>query len=154
MNRLLEPTSGIVRHRGKISSAINNAQCVLDAQKEFGSFAALLWSFMPDGRPIDNKLLCVLLLLVVPPAGAAALMREACLHGGMHCRTECSPASALLYTAQCGSPFVVYSALCFAVPLLVVMPWLVVIAVVITVALSAVQSRHAEWEAQRWPWHL
>jgi DNA-3-methyladenine glycosylase I len=42
---------GIVRHRGKIESTINNAQRVLEVQDERGSFDAYVWSFV-DGAPI------------------------------------------------------------------------------------------------------
>jgi DNA-3-methyladenine glycosylase I len=44
---------GIVRHRGKIVSTINNAGCALEAQAEFGSLAAYVWRFRsaPDERP-------------------------------------------------------------------------------------------------------
>ena len=45
---------GIVRHRGKIESAIGNARGVLAIQREHGSFAAYLWSFVGD-RPLDNR---------------------------------------------------------------------------------------------------
>jgi DNA-3-methyladenine glycosylase I len=40
--------AGIVRHRGKIESAINNAQRVLELREEFGSLAAYAWGFEPD----------------------------------------------------------------------------------------------------------
>jgi DNA-3-methyladenine glycosylase I len=45
--------AGIVRHRGKIVSTINNANRALELQKEFGSLAAYFWSFEPgkDQRP-------------------------------------------------------------------------------------------------------
>jgi DNA-3-methyladenine glycosylase I len=44
---------GIVRHRGKIASTINNAARALDIQAEFGSLAAYVWSFEPrsEARP-------------------------------------------------------------------------------------------------------
>ena len=45
---------GIIRHRGKIESAIRNAQAFLAVQREHGSFAAYLWSFV-DGRPLQNR---------------------------------------------------------------------------------------------------
>jgi len=45
--RLLEDT-GIVRHRGKIVSTINNAARALDLIAEKGSLAAHFWSFEPD----------------------------------------------------------------------------------------------------------
>lgn len=37
--------AGIVRHRGKIEAAINNAALLEALRTEFGSFAAYLWSF-------------------------------------------------------------------------------------------------------------
>jgi DNA-3-methyladenine glycosylase I len=40
--------AGIVRHRGKIASTINNANRAQDLQREFGSLAAYFWSFEPD----------------------------------------------------------------------------------------------------------
>jgi DNA-3-methyladenine glycosylase I len=42
--------AGIIRHRGKIESTINNAQRALEIQKEFGSLAAYIWRFEPDER--------------------------------------------------------------------------------------------------------
>ena len=39
--------AGIVRHRGKISSTINNARRALEIQREFGSLAAYAWGFEP-----------------------------------------------------------------------------------------------------------
>ncbi|MCU1363789.1 MAG: DNA-3-methyladenine glycosylase [Acidimicrobiaceae bacterium] len=35
---------GVIRHRQKIMSAVTNAQAVLDAQREHGSFDEYLWS--------------------------------------------------------------------------------------------------------------
>ena len=45
--------AGIVRHRGKIVSTINNAQRVLELRQEFGSLAAYAWGYEPaaDTRP-------------------------------------------------------------------------------------------------------
>lgn len=40
--------AGIVRHRGKIVSTINNARRALDLQAEAGSLAAFIWRFEPD----------------------------------------------------------------------------------------------------------
>ncbi len=44
--RLLKD-EGIIRHRGKIESVINNAARALELQKEFGSLAAYFWSWEP-----------------------------------------------------------------------------------------------------------
>lgn len=46
--------SGIIRNRRKIEAAITNAQCVLEIQKEFGSFSDYLWKFV-DFQPIENQ---------------------------------------------------------------------------------------------------
>ncbi len=45
--------AGIVRHRGKIESTINNAKRALALRDEFGSLAAFAWQYEPssDSRP-------------------------------------------------------------------------------------------------------
>jgi DNA-3-methyladenine glycosylase I len=45
---------GIIRHRGKIESAVGNARAFLAIQREHGSFAAYLWSSV-GGRPVQNR---------------------------------------------------------------------------------------------------
>lgn len=47
--------AGIVRHRGKIESTINNAARALELQAEFGSLAAYAWSWEPPKaeRPVE-----------------------------------------------------------------------------------------------------
>jgi DNA-3-methyladenine glycosylase I len=45
---------GIVRNRLKVESTVNNAQRVLEAQAELGSFDAYLWRFV-EGKPIVNR---------------------------------------------------------------------------------------------------
>ena len=47
VRRLLADAS-IVRHRGKIESAIGNAERAREIVREFGSIAAYVWSFEPD----------------------------------------------------------------------------------------------------------
>jgi DNA-3-methyladenine glycosylase I len=47
--RMLDDAA-IVRHEGKIRSAINNAQRSLEVIGEFGSLGALIWSFEPEPR--------------------------------------------------------------------------------------------------------
>ena len=46
---------GIIRNRLKVQAAVNNAQCFLQVQDEFGSFDAYSWRFV-NGEPIVNKL--------------------------------------------------------------------------------------------------
>ena len=54
--RLLED-AGIVRHRGKIESTINNAKRALELEDDMGSLGVFFWSFEPDpdDRVIDTK---------------------------------------------------------------------------------------------------
>ena len=60
VQRLLHD-AGIVRHRGKIASTINNARRVLELRREFGSLGAYVWRFEPAtaSRPkrIDTEFL-------------------------------------------------------------------------------------------------
>ncbi len=60
VDRLLQD-AGIVRHRGKIESTINNARRALDLQAEFGSLATYFWRHepSPESRPktLDRKTL-------------------------------------------------------------------------------------------------
>ncbi len=47
---------GIIRNRLKVQAAVNNAQCFLQVQDEFGSFDAYSWRFV-NGESTVNKLL-------------------------------------------------------------------------------------------------
>lgn len=42
--------AGIVRHRGKIESTVNNARQCIKLIEEFGSLGSYVWSHEPDGR--------------------------------------------------------------------------------------------------------
>jgi DNA-3-methyladenine glycosylase I len=48
--------AGIVRHRGKIESTINNAQRVIELRAEFGSLAAYAWRFEPPATSRPKRL--------------------------------------------------------------------------------------------------
>ena len=50
----LVQNEGIIRHRGKISAAINNAKLFIEIQKEFGSFSDFIWKYV-DHKPIINN---------------------------------------------------------------------------------------------------
>ena len=54
-DKILELLSNekIIRSRGKISAAINNAKIFIEIQKEFGSFSNYIWGFM-DNKVIKN----------------------------------------------------------------------------------------------------
>ena len=47
VERLLQDT-GIIRHRGKIESTINNARRAQDVVEELGSLGSLVWSYEPQ----------------------------------------------------------------------------------------------------------
>lgn len=47
--------AGIVRHRGKIESTINNANRVIELRREFGSLAAYAWLHEPAARSRPTK---------------------------------------------------------------------------------------------------
>jgi DNA-3-methyladenine glycosylase I len=47
---------GIVRHRGKIESTLNNARRALEVRREFGTLAAYFWRFEPDPRSRPARL--------------------------------------------------------------------------------------------------
>ncbi len=53
INQLIN-NPGIIRNRRKIEAAVLNAQAFLKIQKEFGSFANYLWSFVQN-KPIQNN---------------------------------------------------------------------------------------------------
>ena len=53
MEELLQ-NAGIIRNRAKIEAAINNANIFLDIQKEYGSFAQFIWSFV-NGKQVQNR---------------------------------------------------------------------------------------------------
>ena len=46
--------AGIVRHRGKIASAVSNARAFLAVQEEHGTFDKYVWSFV-GGQPRVNR---------------------------------------------------------------------------------------------------
>jgi DNA-3-methyladenine glycosylase I len=63
--------AGIVRHRGKIESTINNAKRCIELVKEVGSLASHVWSFEPDaGRPAPMDWPSVIKMPLSPEAKA------------------------------------------------------------------------------------
>jgi DNA-3-methyladenine glycosylase I len=50
----LRMNEGIIRHKGKINAAINNAQIFIEIQEEFGSFDEYIWGFT-DGEIIKAE---------------------------------------------------------------------------------------------------
>ena len=56
IERILLDT-GIIRNRLKVVAAVNNAKLFINVQKEFGSFDQYLYSFILDGKSIQNEIL-------------------------------------------------------------------------------------------------
>ncbi len=53
VERLLQD-AGIIRHRGKIEAAINNAKRAREMVAEHGSLAAYFWGFEPDPKEVPT----------------------------------------------------------------------------------------------------
>ncbi|HUV32259.1 MAG TPA: DNA-3-methyladenine glycosylase I [Devosiaceae bacterium] len=68
--------AGIVRHRGKIEAAINNAARALEAAGEFGSLAALVWRFEPPGSERPERLTGEALMQLAQTSASARLSKE------------------------------------------------------------------------------
>jgi DNA-3-methyladenine glycosylase I len=73
--------AGIVRHRGKIESAINNARRTCELVDRHGSLAAWLWRFEPAPRSRPRRLTRAALLRLGSTPASAALSRELKRHG-------------------------------------------------------------------------
>ena len=71
LSRLLQ-NAGIVRHRRKIESSVNNAQRACELADEFGSLAAFFWRFEPSPAdrpdPLDYQ---TLMKMAKTPASVA-----------------------------------------------------------------------------------
>jgi DNA-3-methyladenine glycosylase I len=68
--------AGIVRHRGKIESAINNARRALELRREFGSLAAYVWRFEPAPSLRPSPLTYAALKAMTSSAESTALSKD------------------------------------------------------------------------------
>ena len=75
VTRLLK-NAGIVRHRGKIESTINNARRCEDLVEEFGSLANYVWRFEPAPRSRSKKLTWDALKALPTTPESAALSKD------------------------------------------------------------------------------
>jgi DNA-3-methyladenine glycosylase I len=75
ISRLLAD-AGIVRHRGKIESTINNAARVIELRKEFGSLAAYAWGFEPAPKSRPKRLTLAAFQALSPSSEAAAMSKD------------------------------------------------------------------------------
>ena len=75
VGRLLDD-AGIVRHRGKIESTINNAKRALELRDEFGSIAAYAWSWEPSAASRPARLTWDALRAMPTTAASTALSKD------------------------------------------------------------------------------
>lgn len=68
--------AGIVRHRGKIESAINNARQALKLRDECGSLAAYFWRWEPDHSTRPAQMTRSALLGMTTSAESVAMSRD------------------------------------------------------------------------------
>jgi DNA-3-methyladenine glycosylase I len=75
VQRLLQD-AGIIRHRGKIESTINNAKRALELIEERGSLAAYFWSWEPDAKTRPKKLSREALMTMAITPESTALSKD------------------------------------------------------------------------------
>jgi DNA-3-methyladenine glycosylase I len=68
--------AGIVRHRGKIESTINNARRALELRKEAGSLAAYFWRWAPPAAERPRRLTRRALSALATTPASIALSRD------------------------------------------------------------------------------
>jgi DNA-3-methyladenine glycosylase I len=68
--------AGIVRHRGKIESTINNAKRCVELVGEFGSLSAYVWRFAPDPKSRPKKLTWAALKTMATTPASTALSKD------------------------------------------------------------------------------
>jgi DNA-3-methyladenine glycosylase I len=68
--------AGIVRHRGKIESTINNAKRCADLVDECGSLSTYVWQFEPDGTSRPKKLTWGVLKTMATTPESVALSKD------------------------------------------------------------------------------
>lgn len=68
--------AGIVRHRGKIESTINNARRALELADEHGSLAAYFWSWEPPASARPRRLTPAVLMKMSTTPQSVALSKD------------------------------------------------------------------------------
>jgi DNA-3-methyladenine glycosylase I len=68
--------AGIVRHRGKIESTINNAARAREVRAEFGSLAKYVWQFEPPARSRPRRISREILMAIATTPESIALSRD------------------------------------------------------------------------------
>jgi DNA-3-methyladenine glycosylase I len=75
VERLLKD-AGIVRHRGKIESTINNAKRALELEDEFGSLSTFFWEWVPPKSERPRRMTRGALMKLSKTPSSAALSKE------------------------------------------------------------------------------
>lgn len=75
VTRLLKD-AGIIRHRGKIESTINNARRALELQQEFGSIARYVWQWRPEPGARPRRITREVLQAMATTPESTALSRD------------------------------------------------------------------------------
>jgi DNA-3-methyladenine glycosylase I len=68
--------AGIVRHRGKIESTINNARRVIELRQEFGSLAAYAWRHEPAAASRPREMSLSALRAITQTAESVAMSKD------------------------------------------------------------------------------
>ncbi len=68
--------AGIVRHRGKIESTINNARRALDLIEEHGSLASYVWTFEPPASERPRRFTRATLMKMATSPTSTALSKD------------------------------------------------------------------------------
>ncbi len=68
--------AGIVRHRGKIESTINNAKRARELADEFGSLAAYFWRFEPGPEARPRRVTKPVLMTMATTPASVALSKD------------------------------------------------------------------------------
>ena len=68
--------AGIVRHRGKIESVLNNARRICDLVDERGSFADYVWSYQPRAKERPKAMTLTALRKLTESESSRALSRD------------------------------------------------------------------------------
>jgi DNA-3-methyladenine glycosylase I len=68
--------AGIVRHRGKIESTINNAKRVIELRAEFGSLSAYAWGFEPAPKSRPKRITLAALKAITTSPESIAMSKD------------------------------------------------------------------------------
>ena len=75
VTRLLKD-EGIIRHRGKIESTINNAHRAIELRGEFGSLADYFWTWEPDKKSRPKRITREALMQMATTPASVALSKD------------------------------------------------------------------------------